>query len=68
MICPKCAGDMNGGGCPTTRKCKRCGATAQVNTLWGRQREEAQRRIETAFRSAHRQVFLNCGEYEDAIL
>lgn len=63
VICPRCASNMSGK--PRVDKCEHCGAIVKIATLSGKQRHDAQLKVEMRFRTAHREVFLDCGEMAD---
>ena len=46
-------------------RCNHCGSIVKIGLLQGRQRHEAQLKVEMKFRTAHKEVFMNCGEYPD---
>jgi Fe2+ or Zn2+ uptake regulation protein len=53
---------------PNKDKCNHCGAIVKIARLFGRRKFEAERKVEMAFKTAHLEVFMACGECPDMIL
>lgn len=62
MICPHCAENASG------FICRHCGGNVKFTFSVGKRADDIQRAIEKKFASAHREVFMDCGEYMDQMI